>query len=101
MPFICSHDSFDNGQMFSDMRSGNDSDTALRRLWTRGKVDGSVCQRHGNGNDTAEFVGTAFVAGDLISVVDALGEDGMLRYWGTWHLITSLRMPTWLVLRLC
>ena len=33
-------------------------------------------------NKTRSYLGTGFVARDLISVVDALGEDGMLRYWG-------------------
>lgn len=33
-------------------------------------------------NVTGEFVGTAFVARDFMAVVDALGEDGLLRYWG-------------------
>lgn len=28
------------------------------------------------------LVGTAFVARDLMSIVNALGEDGMIRYWG-------------------
>lgn len=33
-------------------------------------------------NETGRFVGTAFVARDIMQIVDALGEDGMLRYWG-------------------
>lgn len=32
--------------------------------------------------DTGAFIGTAFSARDIISAVDALGEDGKLRYWG-------------------
>ncbi|KAK0716379.1 TAP-like protein-domain-containing protein [Lasiosphaeris hirsuta] len=82
IPFICTDDSYYIGQILSQVRSGNDSDNALRRLWERAKADNYICQRLGKGNDTAEFIGTAFVARDLISVVDALGEDGMLRYWG-------------------
>lgn len=27
-------------------------------------------------------MGTAFVVRDMMRIVDALGEDGMLRYWG-------------------
>jgi hypothetical protein len=29
------------------------------------------------------MLGTAFQARDLMQLVDALQEDGMLRYWGT------------------
>lgn len=32
--------------------------------------------------EIGSFLGTAFVARDLISVVNALDEDGMLRFWG-------------------
>lgn len=35
-----------------------------------------------NQNETGRFVSTAFAARDMLSIVDALGEDGMLRYWG-------------------
>jgi pimeloyl-ACP methyl ester carboxylesterase len=33
--------------------------------------------------DTGRFVGTPFVARDMISIVDALGQGPMLNYWGT------------------
>lgn len=29
-----------------------------------------------------ELVGTAYVARDLLMLINALGEDGLLRYWG-------------------
>ncbi|RMJ20220.1 hypothetical protein CDV36_000057 [Fusarium kuroshium] len=32
--------------------------------------------------ETGAFIGTAFSARDIMAAVDALGEDGMLRYWG-------------------
>lgn len=32
--------------------------------------------------DIGRFIGTAFVARDLLAIVDALGEDGLLRLWG-------------------
>lgn len=32
--------------------------------------------------DTGDLVGMAFAARDMMQIVDALGEDGMLRYWG-------------------
>jgi pimeloyl-ACP methyl ester carboxylesterase len=33
--------------------------------------------------DVGSFLSTTFVARDMLSIVDALGEDGMLRFWGT------------------
>ena len=33
-------------------------------------------------NSTGRFVGTAFVARDMLAIVDALNEDGLLRFWG-------------------
>jgi hypothetical protein len=64
----------------SELILGNSSDVALGRLWTRGVINANLCLR--KANETGRLIGTAFVARDLISVVDALDEDGMLRYWG-------------------
>lgn len=33
-------------------------------------------------NRTAPYLSTAFVARDMAEIVDALNEDGMLRFWG-------------------
>lgn len=32
--------------------------------------------------ETGRFLGTTFVARDMLRIVDALNEDGMLRFWG-------------------
>ncbi|KAK5316321.1 hypothetical protein LTR70_006275 [Exophiala xenobiotica] len=40
-------------------------------------------------NEKATLIGTAFVARDMIEIVDALGEDGLLRYYG-WSYGTAL-----------
>jgi pimeloyl-ACP methyl ester carboxylesterase len=59
---------------------GNQSDTALGTTWARATLDSKLCLR--NESDIGDLIGTAYVARDLISVVDALEEDGMLRFWG-------------------
>lgn len=82
MPVICTDQLFYVSQVMNGLRSGNDSDTALRWLWARGEADNNICRVQGNGDKTAELIGTAFVARDMMHIVDALGEDGMLRYWG-------------------
>lgn len=40
-------------------------------------------------NATGSLIGTAFTARDMIEIVDALGEDGLLRYYG-WSYGTAL-----------
>ncbi|KAK5653310.1 hypothetical protein OQA88_9001 [Cercophora sp. LCS_1] len=84
IPFSCTNDKYYAGNIVAEARSSKDSDTAARRLWERGRVDGFICQYEGsgNGNETAEYLGTAAVARDLISVADALEGDGLLYYWG-------------------
>lgn len=57
-----------------------DPERSPGRLWAASKVLVDRCER--TEADIAPFIGTAAVARDLISVVDALDEDGMLRYWG-------------------
>lgn len=82
IPFVCTNDPFTIGQILNEARSSLESDTAARRLWERSRVDVNICHQNGNGNETAEFIGTAFVARDIVSVAEALEEDGMVRYWG-------------------
>lgn len=61
------------------------SDAAMGELWANTGAWGNICEAN---DDIGEYVGTAFVARDLMQVVDALDEDGKLRYWGK-----CLRIP--------
>lgn len=36
------------------------------------------------------FLSTAFVVRDMVQIIDALGEDGMLRFWGTFEVPMAL-----------
>jgi hypothetical protein len=45
-------------------------------------------------NLTGEFLGSAFDARDWMSVVDALGEDGLLRYYGKSYIISSMQLQS-------
>jgi hypothetical protein len=47
-----------------------------------GKGNGGVCKYIGNGNETAEYVGTAFMARDILRVAEAVDKDGLIRFWG-------------------
>ncbi|KAH7095369.1 proteinase [Paraphoma chrysanthemicola] len=58
----------------------NSSNTALGASWAYSDLLAQACYE--NGRDVGDLMGTAFVARDMIQIVDALDEDGMLRYWG-------------------
>ena len=34
--------------------------------------------------ENGRYMSTAFAARDILQIVDGLGEDGLLRYWGKW-----------------
>ena len=61
--------------------AANSSDVAMGRTWAHANTNANTCAGP-PGNENATLIGTAFVARDFMSVVDALDEDGMLRYWG-------------------
>jgi hypothetical protein len=61
-------------------QSLNSSDTALGTVWAAEEVRADKCVE--NAKDIGELIGTPFVVRDMVQIIDALGEDGMLRYWG-------------------
>ena len=61
----------------------NSSDTATGRLWAEMTAVADKC--YTTLNQTGNLVGMAFTARDMMQIVDALGEDGLLRYWGEWQ----------------
>ena len=58
----------------------NSSDTAIGQAWAGKTTLAESCAQ--NGKATGELMGTGFVARDMMQIVDALKEDGLLRYWG-------------------
>ncbi|KAF4806895.1 putative hydrolase [Colletotrichum siamense] len=60
--------------------SSNSSDVSPGRLWASTKLLADKCYE--KNKEIAGVYGTAFVARDMMQIVDALGEDGLLRYWG-------------------
>lgn len=48
--------------------------------WEDGKKIADSCYEAQN--KTGAFLSSAFVARDMLQIVDALNEDGKLRYWG-------------------
>jgi len=72
----------DNGRLrytLSTTLGTNSSDTALGYNWAALKAYGLMCQE--NIGEVGQYLSTAFVARDIMNIVDAIGE-GDLRYWG-------------------
>lgn len=58
----------------------NESNVSESVAWATQKWLADSCAE--NADDVGELVGTAFTARDAMQIVDALGEDGLLRYYG-------------------
>ncbi|EFE37774.1 proteinase, putative [Trichophyton verrucosum HKI 0517] len=54
----------------------------LGRLWSTASIFADICDRYPEANQRGKLISTAFTARDLMQIVDALEEDGLLRYWG-------------------
>jgi pimeloyl-ACP methyl ester carboxylesterase len=65
---------------YLDSRWYSSSDTEPGRLWTAAGIFADTC--YNSLKQYGDLVGMAFTARDMMQIVDALGEDGMLRYWG-------------------
>ena len=81
IPFDCKFGQ--NGHQRRDVAalwSGNLTEYFLDNGWSQAKDYADTCYKAQN--TTGRFIGTAFVARDMVEIIDALGEDGLLRYWG-------------------
>lgn len=81
MPVSCFATDEERAQFEEDYPSivSDESDDSLDQLWERAGALAKACSDKAEHGD---LVGTAFVARDMMRVVDALGEDGLLRYYG-------------------
>ncbi|KAJ6789721.1 hypothetical protein PWT90_00585 [Aphanocladium album] len=82
IPFVCVNTDMEKLAMMLDyaLVPRAHEREGLGRFWARGKILTEQCGRRQN--QTGELIGTAFTARDMASVADALGEDGLIRYWG-------------------
>jgi hypothetical protein len=60
--------------------AGYSHEFALGQDWSASIVLSEDCAK--KQNETGSLIGTAFVARDMMQIVDALKEDGLLRFWG-------------------
>ena len=56
------------------------SDAALGLVWASKQISGARCLLQKP--EVGELLGTAFVARDIMRVVDVLEDDGMVRFLG-------------------
>ncbi|KAK4238918.1 proteinase [Achaetomium macrosporum] len=80
LPFSCYSTAVERTIAQLSLAAGNSSDVAAGRNWANAQILADTC--YVAQNETGAFVGTSFVARDMMRIVDALGEDGLLRYWG-------------------
>ncbi|KAI1768487.1 alpha/beta-hydrolase [Hypoxylon sp. FL1150] len=80
IPFQCFDVESDAWSFLYDLKVGNQSEVELGKQWARGEMYADACLK--TQNKTGSVITTAFVARDMMQIVDALQEDGLLRYWG-------------------
>ncbi|KAK1974711.1 TAP-like protein-domain-containing protein [Colletotrichum cereale] len=63
---------------------GNSSDhLATGHQWASATAWANTCYLNPESRETGSLIGTAYTVRDMMKVVDALEEDGLLRYFGT------------------
>ncbi|KAI1377912.1 alpha/beta-hydrolase [Hypoxylon crocopeplum] len=80
IPIHCYENDYDAWSLLFAQRASNSSDVELGRQWAYGATVADTCLK--TQNKTGSLISSAFVARDMMQIVDALGEDGLLRYWG-------------------
>ncbi|KAI5863924.1 alpha/beta-hydrolase [Durotheca rogersii] len=80
LSFNCYQNELDALSFFLSQVPANQSEGQLGRLWAQGTINADTCLR--TQNKTGSLISSAFTARDIMQIVDALEEDGMLRYWG-------------------
>ncbi|KAI0886788.1 alpha/beta-hydrolase [Annulohypoxylon maeteangense] len=80
IPMKCYDNEYEAWSLFFDQKPSNGSDAELGNSWARGHMVSEQCLK--TQKKTGSLISSAFTARDMMQVVDALGEDGLLRYWG-------------------
>lgn len=63
-----------------NLASGNLTHYFLKFGWDLAGAQADAC--YDTMRETGQYIGTVFTARDMIKIVDSLGEDGLLRYYG-------------------
>ena len=78
--FACYDNETASTTQASPMPLLNSSDVAIGQAWASAEILGAQCDL--SKPDIGQLLGTAFVARDMHQIIEALEEDGLLRYWG-------------------
>lgn len=82
LTFSCFANAIGRAQLGSQFVFGNASDVARGQLWAAGKNYADACAEYPEAQERAPLIGTSFTARDAMQIVDAVEDDGLLRYWG-------------------
>lgn len=79
LPYSCYKNASEQAVTLQYETNVNASDVAVGEVWASAGNQAGACAVN---MISAPYVGTAATARDHMSVVDALGEDGLLHYYG-------------------
>lgn len=81
--FQCADHPMNTYSLLADgMKFGDNSTSNLSRLWATAQATANQCADYNNATNIGDKISTPTLARDMMSVVDALQQDGLLRYWG-------------------
>ncbi|TGJ83103.1 hypothetical protein E0Z10_g5668 [Xylaria hypoxylon] len=82
LTFSCFANVTDRGSVISQFNLGNASDVVRGGSWAAGKNYADACAEYPEAQRRGPLISSAFTARDAMQIVDAVEEDGLLRYWG-------------------
>lgn len=83
IPFSCNvtaEDASTKARRAAEIPQRNMTEYLLSEGWEEATKFAEQCYE--DNEETGKFLSSAFVARDMVEIVNALNEDGMLRYWG-------------------
>ena len=82
LTYSCFDDPAERQILTAIAASANQSDVAVGTVWAQANMLADKCGQHKEARARADIISTPFVARDMMRIVDALGGDRRLRYWG-------------------
>lgn len=66
----------------------------LGRLWSSASLVSDTCAQYTISKQRGKLVSTVFTARDIMRIVDAVEDDGLLKYWGETPIEDKCRLET-------
>ncbi|KAF2972961.1 hypothetical protein GQX73_g478 [Xylaria multiplex] len=82
LTFSCFANNTDRIPVISPFNLGNASNIERGVAWAAGKNYADACAEYPEAQKKGPLISSAFTARDAMQIVDAVEEDGLLRYWG-------------------